>query len=132
MTTTEAGSQRRIQDDHRSIRELLAALGGSERVGELTGLLEELRGMLDTHFAFEESETGMRVVVADQSPERMPELEALFHEHGEIRGDVARLLETSQACLRLRDALVGRIKRHEAQEAELLSSALYDDIGGSG
>jgi hypothetical protein len=132
MTTSEAGSSRRIQDDHRSIRDLLAALGGTDRVGEVLGLMEELRGMLETHFAFEESEGGMRAVVAEQAPERMPELEVLFVEHGQLRGDVQRLWETAQDCLRLRDALIGRIKRHEAQEAELLSSALYDDIGGSG
>ena len=132
MTTTEARSSRRIQDDHRSIRDLLSALGGADQVGELMSLLEELRGMLETHFAFEESETGMRAVVVEQAPERMPELEALFAEHGEIRADAVRLWETSQDCLRFRDALVDRIKQHEAKEAELLSSALYDDIGGSG
>lgn len=130
MTTTETRPSLQIREEHGSIKAQLVDIEKEERLGALLERLGALRGSLERHFAFEESEEGMRGVVRDSAPERMDELEGLFAEHDALGRDLDALEATTRDLLSTRDALIARIRAHEARESELLTAALYEDLGG--
>lgn len=130
MTLPVVRPSEQIQEEHGGIKALLNRLESAESIQTFLDAVGVLRTTLKGHFAFEESEGGMTSVVRDNAPERMDELEALFTEHATLSADLEALDTVARDLLKSRDAFVARVRKHEEREADLLSGALYDDIGG--
>lgn len=127
--TSDTRPSEQIHEEHGGIKTLLTRLEGAGSVQELLGTVEVLRSTLTGHFAFEESDDGMASVVRDNAPERMDELEALFEEHGALSKALDALEALTHDLVKSRDAFVARVRKHEEKESDLLSGALYDDLG---
>lgn len=129
---SEARPSEQIREEHGGIKTLLSQLEGANGLPVLLEVVAVLRNTLKGHFAFEESENGMTSVVRDNAPERMDELDALFTEHATLAADLDALETAARDLMKSRDAFVARVREHEAKESDLLSSSLYDDLGGYG
>ncbi len=129
-----------IAEEHRRLRELLGRVKDARDLGSLLPLLGELRAELVEHFAHEEAAGGLHDVIDDAAPHLLERVHDLFDEHRRCLDDLDRLSERVRKILEgpvtelLRDAdrLCATLHEHEAAETELLSGALYDEIGGSG
>lgn len=130
----------RIAEEHRLLRQTLTRI---ETLDEPAALLRELRAfrpLLAEHFAGEEAADGLHRVIDATAPHRIAEVHELFAEHRECLATLDRLCDTLAelisgpvAALRAEvGELCGRLHRHEAAETELLSNALYEELGGSG
>lgn len=141
---------RRELDEHKAC---LAAVGRLEAcldrplddastwLGELRERLSELRAILAPHFA-EEAEGYLYTEVPARAPGHAAKLDRLRAEHDTIlreldgvsaaaarRGGLERHeLREINARAQL---LVARIRRHEAEENEIIMSSLWDDIGAA-
>jgi hemerythrin len=128
----------RMEEEHHSLRGLLVEVNQTYDLFKLLPLLEELKTELREHFEQEESEGGFGAVVSDSAPHKANVVDHLFDEHVEflqtmdgLQGKVEELLVGPVAEMRATIAgLCARIEAHEAKENELLSEALYTDIGG--
>lgn len=135
-----APGPRQIAEEHRRLRELLGRVKETRELGPLRTVLAELRAELVEHFAHEEAAGGLHDVIDDAAPHLLERVHDLFDEHRRCLDDLDRLREQVRQTLEgpvtelLRDAdrLCTFLHEHEAAETELLSGALYDEIGGSG
>ncbi len=128
-----------IETQHRELRHMLGAIEATTELAQLVPLLEELRDGLREHFADEEREDGgLAEAVGASAPRHLRRLDELLGEHRQLLetldGLIARgrmLLDGSVSDV-VRDAraLSEQLKRHEARETELLTDAVYADIGG--
>jgi hypothetical protein len=131
-------SRRRIDDEHRRLRELLHGLVRTHQLERVDALLAQLEKLLLDHFAVEEAPEGMHDIVSAGAAHRLPNLQRLFVEHREILARLERLRSEVAACLSgpLHDIhegvaeLAEQLRRHEAAEDELFGEAFYLDIGG--
>ena len=128
-----------IETQHRELRELLGAVEASAELTQLVPLLEQLRSELQAHFADEEREEGgLAEAVGASAPRHLRRLEELLGEHAHLLETVDELIVRGGALLHgavrdvVRDtrALGRQLRRHEARETELLTDAVYADIGG--
>lgn len=127
----------RLLAQHGELRETLGMIEASGEAARLVPLLEDLRAELETHFAEEEGAGGLAEAVGASAPRHMRHLEALLAEHRQLLAALDALLARGQALLtgpvrefvRETRALSRRLRRHEAQETELLSDAVHADIG---
>ncbi len=130
----------RIAEEHRVLRLTLARIETLDEPGALLRELRALRPLLAEHFAGEEAADGLHRVIDATAPHRIAEVHELFAEHRECLATIDRLCDTLAeliagpvAALRSEVAeLCGSLHRHEAAETELLSNALYEELGGSG
>lgn len=130
----------RIAEEHRHLRELLERIGATRELEPLLTLLGELRADLVEHFATEEAPGGLHDVIDGEAPHLVERVHDLFDEHRRVLEEIDRIRERVRQALDgpvtelLRDAdrLVRTLHEHEAAETELLSGALYDELGGSG
>jgi len=135
-----AASPTQIAEEHRRLRELLARIETTRELKPLLELLGELHAELEEHFAHEEAAGGLEDVVDDAAPHLLEQVEGLFEEHRYCLRELDRLRELARSTLEgpVAEVIEGvaglchTLHEHEAVETELLSSALYDEIGGSG
>ena len=134
----DRGGAPRIAEQHHELRQTLALIDATEDLARLVSLLRELRGDLAAHFADEEREDGLAQAVGPTAPHHLRRLEALLAEHAQLlvsldgvieRGDALLAGPVKQTVGDARD-LTRRLARHEAAETELLTDAVYADIGG--
>jgi len=133
-------SSSRIAEEHRQLRQTLARIETLDEPGALLRELRSFRPMLAEHFAGEEAADGLHRVIDATAPHRIGEVHELFAEHRECLATIDRLCDAlaeliSGPVAKLRGEvgeLCGQLHRHEAAETELLSNALYEELGGSG
>jgi hypothetical protein len=130
-----------VEENHRLL-EVLAAL---ERLGltpresedwreSIADRLDELGTRLGEHFR-EEEESGLFTSFPERYPRFALRLERLRNEHGEVLSqlhaiEVACDEEIPTAALAARVlALVSTLRRHEAEETEVVHRAACEDIG---
>jgi Hemerythrin HHE cation binding domain len=128
-----------IAAQHRELREMLGAIEGTDELTRLLPLLEQLRDELREHFSDEEREDGgLADAVGSSAPRHLRRLGALLSEHRRLLETIDELIVRGRTLVDgpVRDlerdarALSRELKRHEAQETELLTDAVYADIGG--
>jgi hypothetical protein len=137
---TERGGEarRRIEEEHRRLRELLRALTRTRHLERIDALLTELSELLGAHFAGEEGPEGLHDIVSTYAAHRLPDVQRLFAEHREIQEGLERLRCEVAACIagparaihERSAALVEQLRRHEAVEDDLFGESFYLDIGG--
>jgi hypothetical protein len=140
MATGRRGRKRPdIAAQHRELRQMLSEIEATNDLGRLVTVLEDLRSELRLHFADEEREDGgLAEAVGASAPRHMRRLDQLLAEHAQLLQEADRLITRGRTLLdgAVRDiqqealALSEHLRRHEAQETELLSDAVYADIGG--
>jgi hypothetical protein len=137
----KAGSKEaaeRIAEEHHSLGELLTEVDRTNDLFQLLPLLDQLKQELAEHFKQEESAGGFGKIVSETAPHKANVVDHLFDEHIEflktidgIHADVEELVAGPVADVRAKVAtFCSRIRHHEAEENDLLSDALYTDIGG--
>jgi hemerythrin len=116
--------------EHRSIDALLRSLRRSEDRDELTELLDELHGQLQTHFEHEEHPGGLYERIGALSDFGEIEVRKLVDEHfrmlGSVRGMVTRLRHDDEpvAIFQAEIAkLISWIEDHEVSEHRLAELA---------
>ncbi len=127
-----------LLEEHRELRELMETICATSDLSVMLPLLDELKDELKEHFATEEAPGGFGTVVSESAPHKASVVDHLFAEHKEFLISVQRLHEAVENCLagpvaEVRTAaalLKRRLRKHEAQENELLSDSLYTDLGG--
>lgn len=133
-----AVARREIAEEHLQIRAVVGDLETTSDLETLVQRLDELRGLLVSHFAREEAPDGLHRVVDRAAPRMAASVQALFDEHRELLERLDGLAERARACLegpmaevrRSAADLCRQLHDHEAVESDLLAGALYDDIGG--
>lgn len=131
-------ARQRIDEEHRRLGELLAALESTTDLAALAPRLAGLRELLVAHFASEEGPEGMHDIVAEGAAHRLPNVQHLFEEHRAILLRLDHLRDETSACFEgpVRRVLAGvaelagTLRRHEADEEDLFSEAFYSDLGG--
>lgn len=133
-----AVARREIAEEHRTLRALLERLAATAEPEALHRRLGELRRLLALHFAREEAPDGLHRVIDGSASHLTVSVQGLFEEHREYLAELERLASEARALVagpvaELRRGvaeLCRRLHEHEAAETELLSGALYDDLGG--
>ena len=149
--STELEERHAILDEHRQVMLLVARVDecacadvrrdkawGTDLAGRVGGLLAQL----ELHFSGD-VEVSMFEELAQSAPHLIGKLEALVAEHPQILADFRKVAETavevdltdSDAGVRLammaRKA-IARLRRHEAEENEIIIRAIWEDIGAGG
>ena len=138
VSSSTAEVRRRIEDEHRRLRGLLAELNTTADVARMEALLGDLRTLLVAHFATEEAPEGLHELVSQLAAHRLPNLQQLFAEHRDLLARIDRLRIEAANCVagpvrRVRDECAGiaaTLRRHEEQEEQLFGEAFYADLGG--
>jgi len=127
-----------IHEEHRLLGEMLRDLEGSRDLFGLPGKLGELRRRLVDHFETEEAADGLYAVVERSGSHLLGRVQQVVDEHARFLATIDQLSASVKACLdgpvqEIRggiEGLVAALRDHEARETELLSDALYTDLGG--
>jgi hemerythrin len=127
-------------DEHRALRAILNRVRHCRDLNLLIPLLEELHRMLGKHFQQEEKTDGLFQAVSEAAPHYLGQVQELLAEHRKflettqnLTGEVKRLVEGPVASLfENTETLCNDLESHEQTENELLSDALYRDLGESG
>lgn len=133
-------SRRCIEEEHRALRAMLDRVESTADLSELLPLLEELEGMLEHHFATEESPAGLHAAIGESAPQTWGALEALFEEHRQLLEAIRHLIRSTRACAAgpVAEVLDGvadlaqRLHLHEESETELFVDVVNTDLGGTG
>lgn len=133
-----AAARREIAEEHRALRALLERLEATADPEALHRRLGELRRLLALHFAREEAPDGLHRAIDGSASHLTVSVQGLFEEHREYLAELERLAVKALAIVdgpvaELRRGVAGlcrKLHEHEAAETELLSGALYDDLGG--
>ncbi|MBI2375780.1 MAG: hemerythrin domain-containing protein [Deltaproteobacteria bacterium] len=138
----KAKQREKILNEHREILDVVASVQSllSGPAEELCAELEELTLLLRPHFLSETESFLFRELPTEQPrfAERLARLEAehtKFLEtleqtcHGLGRSGSAEVASDHRARI---ESFLARLNRHEAEEREILMSAMYDDIGTNG
>ena len=135
-TESAASSLDEIAEEHRALGEALRGLEAAGDPAVILPRLEELRGLLERHFAGEEASDGLPETVSANAPHLLAALEGIFDEHREFLKDLDVLAAETRACIarsaELKSSVVefvGRMRDHEVRETQLIGDAVYDDIG---
>jgi hemerythrin-like domain-containing protein len=118
------------------LKGLEAAVCATEAAGsaELKIRLDAIRAHVTRHFRAEE-EDGYMEAVRKREPHLGRVIDKLRDEHGELAGSLEELMQRARVSPRLDDAFreqvttwIGRIRRHEASENELVQGAFNLDV----
>jgi hypothetical protein len=126
--------------DHHALNEVLRRMLTTRDLNLLIPLLRELNQLLKDHFAREEESDGLYQVVNDAAPQHLEQVQKLLSEHGGFLATVSSLEEKAKACIdKPQDEIFSEIallcqnlEMHEAMENDILTDALYRDLGESG
>jgi hypothetical protein len=136
---TEPSAPQEIAAEHKLIRELLDRLEKTVAIELLLAEIEHLEPLLFHHFESEEAPGGFYAQVRERIPGNFSRLDTLEHEHGEFLDELRRLegacrtrAQPTKTIHRNVEALVQRIRAHEALETEFLRDAFLTDLGGRG
>ena len=135
-TESAASSLDEIAEEHHALGEALKRLERADDPAEILPQLDELRGLLERHFAGEEASDGLPETVSTNAPHLLASLEGIFDEHREFLKDLDVLAAESRACIgriaELRSSVaefVERMREHEIRETQLIGDAVYNDMG---
>jgi len=128
-----------IAIDHHNLRTTFGQLQDAPDGALVIATLRRLREELVEHFKVEEGDNGLADAIGEAAPNALNTLDRLFEEHAEFLTTIDRLIAQAPAALDQPDsALRGEIKdlcraleEHEATETELLSAAVFTDLGTS-
>ncbi len=127
---------REIQEEHDAIQTLVRQLSKEVETPAIESELRELAGLLDTHFGREEAPKGLHDSIGDRALNLLPHVEKLSTQHREIAGNLQSLLDQCARHTRMAEeirqgarGLVEQLKKHEADENDLLGHAFYDTLG---
>lgn len=129
-----------IDAEHHNLRESMVQLREAPDLPLIIAHLMRLRDELVEHFKLEEGDDGLAQAIGETAPNALNTLDRLFHEHDEFLTAIDGLIH------RANDAMEGvasdlksdirtlctRLEQHEATETELLSDAVFTDLGTSG
>ena len=126
-----------VLDEHAELRDLLSRLEEARDVPVVGGLLDLLQALLAKHFRREEEADGVLRALAEGSVEQRGAAERFLDEHGVLSAQVGELAQrlragTVGAGPSVRDeidALLQRLRRHDAAETQLLGVVLADRHG---
>ncbi len=129
-----------IAEDHHNLRQALAHIGTITDIAVLLPALEKLYRALEDHFALEEAADGLTQTIGDSAPHHLNRLDRLFEEHKTLLGTLSGIMQKGRTCLDgpvaevLGDvkSLSDALHAHEVTETELLTDAVYTDLGTSG
>jgi hemerythrin len=129
-------ARRLIDAEHRQLRHLLVMIGATAKPAAMVPLLEQLKALLEEHFAHEEADGGMPSMVSGRAPHLMTQLGSLMNEHEVFMSDVSTLIERAArgdevdaVHAAFRD-LASRLHDHESRETDLIMDAFESDLGG--
>jgi len=133
-------AQGQIAEDHHDLRRALGRLRQTSELRLLIPQLTRLRTELQEHFELEEGEEGLAQAIGESAPHHLNRLTKLFDEHVTMLAAVDGIIERAEACLEgpvaevLRDVigLCSQLEEHEANETQLLTEAVFTDLGTSG
>ncbi len=133
-------AQGQIAEDHHDLRQAMVGLQQTTALERLIPQLADLRAELKEHFELEEGEDGLAQAIGESAPHHLNRLTKLFDEHIALLGAVDDLIARAQACIDgpvaevFRDVgvLCTRLEEHEANETQLLTEAVFTDLGTSG
>ncbi len=114
-----------LEEDHARLEALLARLGGTSDVAQLSASLDELDRTLSGHFADEEHEAGLFGLVGAKAPRHRAEVARLVEEHRRITAALAQLVASVRGpgappdLARRSGELASLLLAHEAREVEL-------------
>ncbi|MEZ4220167.1 MAG: hemerythrin domain-containing protein [Polyangiaceae bacterium] len=138
-----------ILDEHRHVTDLIGRLQTAmedEKAGEpwaeqVAGMLDQLVKLLREHFGGEAETTFFQEMI-EAEPRLTNQLQKLALEHSAILrafvegADLAKRLSTGEGeAKQLRrkvQVAIATLRRHEAEENELVMQAYWDDMGGRG
>jgi hypothetical protein len=135
-----ARAQGQIAEDHHDLRQALVELRHTSELRLLIPQLTRLRVELKEHFDLEEGEDGLAQAIGESAPHHLNRLTKLFEEHVTMLEAVDGILKRAEDCLAgpvrevLRDVtgLCSHLEEHEANETQLLTDAVFTDLGTSG
>lgn len=133
----DAESRQRISEEHQALRDLLGRVTETTDLHHLLPQLQELDRLLREHFQHEEGEGGFHDMVGESAPHLLPSVQRLFDEHRQIAERLDTLILQTRQCIEgpvaeLRGAtteLAHQLHEHEAAENDLVTWALYEDLG---
>lgn len=139
-----------VKEDNIHLRDLLMAaskvlssnvMGTNINPRALADLFQEIRDQLATHFSLEEAFGYLEDAIIT-APRLSETAFALRNEHSELYMAISDLADDAYACIRNRSSwhvipqllerfrsFCRQLKRHEADENELIMQALYDELG---
>lgn len=126
--------------DHHALNVVLRRMLSTRDLNLLIPLLKELHHLLEEHFAREEESDGLYQVVSDAAPQHLEQVRKLLAEHCGFLSTVKSLEEKAKACVDdpktdVFDEVIllcQDLEMHEAMENDILTDALYRDLGESG
>lgn len=135
----------RIADEHGRLRELMESVDDflarplpPDGLSGLVWLVSELAEACREHMEFEER-GGYMAPVVERVPDRLPEAQALQHQHAELQTElreITQALESEPAASTFEDELNPRLRRwlralrtHEHHENALVQRAFSSDLG---
>ncbi len=125
--------------DHHALNEIMRRMLGTRELNLLIPLLHELNRALEEHFAREEENDGLYQVVRDAAPQHLEQVQKLLDEHGGFLATVKSLEEKAKASIDPQAEIFSEVallcqdlEVHEAMENDILTEALYRDLGESG
>jgi len=133
-------AQGQIAEDHQDLRQALVKLRQTSELTLLLPQLARLRAELQEHFELEEGDEGLAQAIGESAPHHLNRLSKLFEEHVAMLAAVDGIIDQAEVCLQgpvaavLRDVtrLCGQLEEHEANETQLLTEAVFTDLGTSG
>lgn len=133
-------AQGQIAEDHHDLRRAMVELQRTTELNLLMPQLTKLRAELKEHFDLEEGEEGLAQAIGESAPHHLNRLAKLFDEHIALLDAVDGIIARAEACLDGPVAAVfhdvsglcHRLEEHEANETELLTEAVFTDLGTSG
>lgn len=128
-----------VLDQHRTVRRLVDELRCSSDLRQVMSALDGLRAFLADHFRVEAEPQGFYDTILQSAPWFEGRANRLVADHAAIEAEIEAVREQARALLEgpvsqvfaRVDALGRRIGDHEADENQLLSDALYEEVGGS-
>lgn len=135
-----ARAKGQIAEDHHGLRQALVQLRGTTELKLLIPQLTRLRAELKEHFDLEEGEDGLAQAIGESAPHHLNRLTKLFEEHVAMLEAVDGIIKRAEDCLDgpvrevLQDVtgLCSHLEEHEANETQLLTDAVFTDLGTSG
>ena len=133
-------AQGQIAEDHHDLRQALVELRQTSELRLLIPQLTRLRAELKEHFDLEEGEDGLAQAIGESAPHHLNRLAKLFEDHVALLEAVDGIIKRAEDCLDgpirevLRDVtgLCSHLEEHEAYETQLLTDAVFTDLGTSG
>ena len=138
----DTGQHRRdqIAADHHNLRVTIDQLLQVFELPLVIAHLRRLRTELVDHFKLEEGADGLAQAIGETAPNSLNKLSRLFEEHGKFLDTIDGLIGQTNACLNgpmaeIQDGirvLCAKLEAHEATETELISEAIFTDLGTAG